>query len=147
MNYRDNPYVVTRREDYEALKKRGIDILFWNKNLVLEHGLRLEIQRDIFGKGNTEKSNIKFYKYAWSHKDYHVCENCRKHLLNYSATYVSHILSRGAHPETAYDLRNFNILCKECHDKWENPLTREGMNIYNRNKAIIKTLLKEYGQD
>lgn len=138
---------ITSREDYEKLKQRGIDALFYQRNFTLEHSLRVELQEELFGKGNHEASNIKFYRHAWNHKEVHKCENCMKPLPKYSATFVSHILSRGAHPETAYDLRNFNILCKECHAKWENPTLREDMKIYNRNNAIIKILKKEYEKD
>lgn len=139
-------YNITTREEYEKLKTKGFDALFFNKNFTLDHRLRLEIQEELFGKGNHQTNNQKFYRYAWNRKAFHRCEECMKPLPKYSATFVSHILSRGAHPETAYDLRNFNILCKECHDRWENG-DREEMRIYNRNNSIIKTLKKEYGKD
>ena len=139
-------FVVTEREDYEALKERGFDLLFGDKNLRLAFPLRKELQEEIFGKGNHQEANQKYYRMAWAHGGNsrgHYCEECKKPLERYSATYVSHILSRGAHPEMAYDLRNHNILCAECHRKWENG-DRESMRIYNHNTAIIKALKREY---
>lgn len=143
-------YIVDKREEYDALKQRGIDILFWNRELVLTHRLRVEIQQDIFGRGNHQDANQKFYRMAWEGSAApmdrgHFCQECHRHLENYSATYISHILSRGAHPEMAYDLRNFNILCPACHQKWENG-DRQKMRIWNKNEIIMNTLKKEYGE-
>ena len=141
-------YVVKTREEYEALKKRGFELLFGNKNLWLDINLRKEIQEEIFGRGNHQEANQKYYKMAWEHNlgyngQGHYCEECHKPLMKYSATYVSHILPRGAYPEMAYDLRNHNILCAECHRKWESS-KREEMHIYNKNQATINTLKREY---
>ena len=142
-------FEVTSREDYEALKKRGFDILFYYKNLRLNIDLRKELQEEIFGKGNHQERNQKYYRMAWEHSltqngQGHYCEECRKPLEKYSATYVSHILSRGAYPEMAYDLRNHNILCAQCHRNWECVSKRENMRIYNRNKSLIRQLKKDY---
>lgn len=141
-------YEVETREEYEALKKRGFDLLFGNKNLRLAFPLRRALQEEIFGKGNHQESNQKYYRMAWEHGASqsgrgHFCEECNKPLPNYSATYISHILSRGAYPEMAYDLRNHNILCAECHRKWENG-KREDMRIYNRNMSTIRLLKDDY---
>lgn len=141
-------YIVKTREEYDALKKRGIDILFGDKNLWLDIKLRKELQEEIFGKGNHQTANQKYYRMVWNHNlSYngrgHYCDECKKPLEAYSATYVSHILSRGAYPEMAYDLRNHNILCAQCHQKWENG-NREEMRIYKKNIATINTLKREY---
>lgn len=137
--------VISTKEDYKRLLSKGIDALFWNKNILLDHELRVELQKELFGDGNHQSNNQKFYRYAWNHKSDHRCEECCRPLPRYCATYISHIQSRGAHPETAYDLRNFNYLCPVCHSKWENG-DRESMKIWNRNKSIIKVLQNEYNQ-
>lgn len=141
-------YTITSREEYEALKARGIDALFYDKNLRLEIGLRKEIQEEIFGKGNHQRANQKFYRMAWEKSTprmgSHFCQECHRKLESYSATYISHILSRGAHPAMAYDLRNFNILCPECHARWEGSDNRK-MRINTQNEVIIKLLKSEYG--
>lgn len=138
--------IISDRSVYEQLKARGVDALFWNRSLELSHPLRIEIQQELFGRGNHQSNNQKFYRYAWGKKQEHRCEECCRPLPAYSATYISHIQSRGAHPETAYDLRNFNYLCPECHAKWENG-DRESMRIWTRNNSIIKTLKKEYATE
>ena len=144
----DEVVEITTREDYDKLKARGIDLLFGNHNLHLDINLRKEIQEEVFGKGNHQRNNQKFYKKAWegatSTMGMHFCEECHLPLREYSATFVSHILSRGAHPEMAYDLRNYNILCARHHEQWENG-DREKMRIWQRNKGIIEQLKKEYG--
>lgn len=141
--WRDKPYVIAERETYDKLKARGIDPLFWIDSIFLAPEIRKEIQEEIFGKGNHQAANQKFYKLAWGHKEHHKCEECMKPLPNYSASFVSHMLSRGAYPEAAYDLRNFNILCKECHARWENG-DRENMKIFQRNNYRIKFIKKDY---
>ena len=66
-----------------------------------------------------------------------------KPLSQYSAVHVSHILSRGAFPEMAKDPRNFNILCLEHHNQWENG-KRESMRINRYNEMIICLLRRDY---
>lgn len=141
--FKPAPYEITTREEYEKLKARGYDTLFWNDSLQLAPALRVEIQQEIFGKGNHQKSNQKFYRLAWNRKDTHKCEECMRPLPEYSATFISHMLSRGAHPEAAYDLRNYNILCPDCHHRWENG-DRENMKIWQRNNCRMKKILKDY---
>lgn len=135
------PPILFDREAYDSAVKRGIDPLCadaWKLPMSIE--LRKEIQRELFGKSASE--NQKFYRYCLEHKPM-VCEECKKPIRNPSAVNVSHILSRGAHPECRFDPRNVNILCFECHQKWENG-KREEMLIYNRNQYIIRQLKKEY---
>lgn len=108
----------------------------------LPHGERVELQRRLFGKGHTPAENSKFYRWVWAHYE-HRCEECSRPLPQYNATFVSHILTRGAHPEMAHDPRNVNILCKTCHDRWENG-DREGMRINLKNQYLITKLKKEY---
>lgn len=135
------PPILFDREAYDSAVKRGIDPLCadaWKLPMSIE--LRKEIQRELFGK--SASGNQKFYRYCLEHKPM-VCEECKKPIRNPSAVNVSHILSRGAHPECRFDPRNINILCFECHQKWENG-KREEMLIYNRNQYIIRQLKKEY---
>jgi hypothetical protein len=84
----------------------------------------------------------KFYKQAWESKE-HICEECGRYLVNFSPGYISHILSRGAHIDKAKDLRNVNILCFECHQKWEFG-DRKKMKIYDKNQITIQILKDEY---
>ena len=65
-------------------------------------------------------------------------------LKEYSATYISHILTRGAHPEMAHDPRNINILCFRHHNQWEHATTRRTMRIYRGNLLKVQELKKEY---
>lgn len=134
---------ITNREDYDALLKRGIDCLY-DKRYHLEIGLRREIQREKFGK-NDDEGNAKFYAYCIKHFP-NVCENCGKPIPHPWATNVSHILSRGSHPEMAHDPRNVNILCWECHELWEHKTTRNKLNPWfvEKNERTIQVLKQEY---
>ena len=75
-----------------------------------------------------------------------VCENCGKPIRYPWATNVSHILTRGAHPEMAFDCRNINILCMECHQLWEHKTTRNRLRLWfvEKNERTIEMLKKEY---
>ena len=134
---------ISTRADYDALLKRGIDALY-DKRYHLEIGLRREIQREKFGK-NDDEGNYKFYQYCLKHFP-PVCEHCGKPIPHPWATNVSHILTRGSHPEMAHDPRNINILCWECHELWEHAPTRAKLNPWfvEKNERTIETLKKEY---
>ncbi len=54
--------MITTREEYDALLKRGVDALC-DRRYPMEIGLRREIQREKFGKNN-EEGNAKFYAYC-----------------------------------------------------------------------------------
>lgn len=133
--------VISTREEYEYAHSRGIEPLI-EKKLPMDIRLRKEIQEELFGKGNHQSNNQKFYKWVWEHKK-HRCEECNKPLPRYSATYVSHIVSRGENPFFAYDPRNTNILCKECHDRWELKTTRGTMRIINNNTCLMNKFKDE----
>lgn len=111
----------------------------------IPHARRLELQRKLFGKGHTPAENERFYRFCWDNKP-HICEECMRPLRDYSAVYVSHILTRGAHPDMAHDPRNINILCLSCHNRWENG-DRQGMRIFRKNQLIINKLRQEYDTD
>ena len=142
------PIVINERYEYDYIIKRGFNPLIDIRNFRLEIGLRVEIQREIFGHcitgmGDIPAANERFFRWVWEHKP-HQCEECLKPLRNYSAVYCSHILTRGAYPEAAHDARNINILCFEHHNQWENG-NKTKMRIYPGNIRIIKTIKKEYG--
>ena len=137
------PVVIHTREDFESAVKRGFNPLCedaWKLPMAVD--LRREIQREMFGK-NDAAGNQKFYKYCLEHKPL-VCEECGCPINHPSAYNVSHILTRGAHPEMAHDPRNVNILCPKHHSAWEQATTRRGMLIEPKNERIIKQLKKEY---
>ncbi len=113
---------------------------------LLQDGLplreRMLEQWRIFGRGHDAQSNRKFYLWCWANK-MHYCEECGRMLPHYNASFVSHILSRGAFPEMAHDPRNVNILCLKCHAQWENG-NRQGMKIWPKNEKRIEILKEEY---
>lgn len=137
------PFVIDTREQYDLCRAHGIEPLI-DRRFAMEIRLRVSIQRELFGRGHTPEENEKFYRWCWEHKP-HICEECMRPLHHYSATYVSHILTRGAHPEMAHDPRNVNILCFDHHSTWENG-SRENMRIYRSNVFTIEQLKKEYGE-
>lgn len=106
-----------------------------------------EVQRSIRQSENRRYSRVsstnqKYYKWAWERSE-KKCEECRKKLKHYSASYVSHILSRGAYPELRDHPLNHNILCVKHHRQWESPIERKKMKIFPKNKKTILKLLKE----
>lgn len=135
------PFIIDSREQYNLCRAHGLEPLI-DRRFTLAVPLRVEIQGELFGRGHTPEENERFYRFCW--KVYpHFCQECMKPLSDYSAVYVSHILTRGAHPETAFDPRNVNILCFRCHSKWENG-RRDEMRIFLSNKKKIEQLRKEY---
>ena len=72
------------------------------------------------------------------------CEECGMELQVFLPNYISHILTRGAHPKLAFHPLNHNILCcglgtNGCHEKWEFQ-DRTKMLIYNKNVSRIEKL-------
>lgn len=130
--------------EYEYCISRGYDPLTDTVNFELPIKLRVELQNEIFGKfrAGIPQANAKFYRYCWDNKP-HRCEETLIPLYHYSSVFISHILSRGAHPEMAHDPRNVNILCLLSHAKWENG-NRIEMRIYPGNLKIIEQLKREY---
>lgn len=135
------PIVIDTRELYDFARKRGFEPLI-DRRFAVEINLRVSMQRELFGRGHTPEENERFYRFCWDHYP-HVCAETMRPLHEYSAAYVSHILTRGAHPEMAHDPRNVNILCLEMHNRWENG-DRQNMRIYQSNLLIIEMLKKEY---
>lgn len=137
------PVLIDTRELYELCKKHGFEPLLGLHLFPMDIRLRVSIQRELFGTGHTPQENEKFYRWCWEHYP-HRCAETMRPLREYSATYISHILTRGAHPEMAHDPRNVNILCFEMHNRWENG-DRKNMRIYRSNQMRIEQLKKEYG--
>lgn len=135
------PFLIDTREQYDLCKAHGIEPLI-DRRFAMEIRLRVSIQRELFGNGHSPEENERFYRWCWEHYP-HICAECMRPLRQYSATYVSHIMTRGAHPETAHDCRNVNILCFSHHSVWENG-NRKNMRIYQRNLQIVEELKKEY---
>lgn len=145
----NKPYPITERFEYDYCLQRGYEPLIDTKHFSLSVPLRIEIQKQVFGHcvfgrgADIMAANERFFKWVWQHKP-HYCEECMKPLNQYSATYCSHILTRGAHPEMAHDPRNINILCFDCHNRWEHETTRKGMRIYPANLLRIEELKRDY---
>ena len=135
--------LVTTREDYDILLSKGIDCLY-DPRFDLEIGLRIAIQKEKFGK-NDDEGNAKFYHYCLTHFPM-VCENCGKPIRYPWATNVSHILTRGAHPEMAHDPRNISILCAQCHELYEHSTTRDQLRMWyvEKTERVKEMLKKEY---
>tara|TARA_R110002020_G_scaffold440030_2_gene650607 strand:- start:51 stop:461 length:411 start_codon:yes stop_codon:yes gene_type:complete len=80
-----------------------------------------------------------FYKEIWGER-FHYCEECHKDLGDKWERYMfSHILSKGSNPAFRHDKDNINILCLECHQKWEFG-DKKSMGIYPENEEIIQML-------
>lgn len=135
------PFVIDTRELYDYARKRGYEPLI-DRRFAMEIHLRVSIQRELFGRGHTPEENERFYRWCWEHYP-HICSETMRPLRQYSATYISHILTRGAHPEMAHDPRNVNILSFEMHNRWENG-DRQNMRIYQMNQLTIQMLRNEY---
>ena len=124
-------------DEYLRLTHKGFCPLCDWRNFYLNFDLRVKLQRDIFGTGNHPEN-----RWVWEHRP-HYCEETMHPLPVFSAVHISHILSRGAHPEMAYDCRNVNILTFAAHQQWENG-NRKAMRIYEENQLIIEILKKDY---
>jgi len=133
---------IVDRAEYDYIVSRGFQpLLDWRK-FYMAIELRQLIQYEIFGHGNFQISNDKFYNWIWENKP-HFCEETGKPLHNYSSVFISHIISRGSDRRMSIDPRNVNILSFEMHQKWETGKKAE-MNIYSGNKIIINLLKKDY---
>lgn len=138
------PLFVTERWEYDYIVTRGYEPLLNTKLFRMDIGLRIAIQREKFGQGHSPEENERFYRWCWEHYP-HRCEETQRPLPSFSASYISHILTRGAFPEMAHDPRNINVLCVEMHNKWESG-NRKDMKIYRANQMRIEELKKEYQQ-
>ena len=139
------PVCIATHAEYELCKARGYEPLV-DRRFTMEIRLRVAIQRELFGTGHTPEENEKFYRWCWDHYP-HICAECMRPLHQYSATYVSHIMTRGAHPEMAHDPRNVRILCFKHHNQYEHRTTRKTMRIFCETERVISELKAEYLQN
>jgi hypothetical protein len=130
-------------ECYKYAKSKGYEPLT-DKRFEMPIKVRIDVQRYLFGAGHTPAENERFYRYCWELYP-HICEECMRPLTQFSATYISHIRTRGAFPEAAHDVRNVNILCFKHHNQWETG-NRKAMRIYPGNVQTIEQLTKEYNE-
>ena len=130
-------------ECYKYAKSKGYEPLT-DKRFEMPIKVRVDVQRYLFGTGHTQAENERFYRYCWDLYP-HICEECMRPLTQFSATYISHIRTRGAFPEAAHDVRNVNILCFKHHNQWETG-NRKAMRIYPGNVQTIEQLTKEYNE-
>ena len=130
-------------ECYKYAKSKGYEPLI-DKRFEMPIKVRIDVQRYLFGTGHTPAENERFYRYCWELYP-HICEECMRPLTQFSATYISHIRTRGAFPEAAHDVRNVNILCFKHHNQWETG-NRKAMRIYPGNVQTIEQLTKEYNE-
>lgn len=130
-------------ECYKYAKNKGYEPLT-DKRFEMPIKVRVDVQRYLFGTGHTPAENERFYRYCWDLYP-HICEECMRPLTQFSATYISHIRTRGAFPEAAHDVRNVNILCFKHHNQWETG-NRKAMRIYPGNVQTIEQLTKEYNE-
>ena len=128
--------MITTREEYDAAVRDGFEPLL-DMYCAIDHNLRLEVQRERF------PTNEAFYKYCWNMYP-HICTECLARLDGYSSVFVSHILTRGAHPDMAHDPRNVLILCARHHEQYEHRTTRKTMRIYEQTERIAEQLRAEY---
>jgi len=110
--------------------------------VVIPIRVRVDIQKILFYSKTRAGQMQKFYRWCWKHLQQR-CEETNTPLQFYSSVFISHIQSRGAHPEKSIDPRNINILIPDAHRQWENG-DKESMRIYWRNQRTIIRLNKEY---
>ena len=129
---------IASMAEYKLCKSRGFEPLL-DARFDLAIALRIRLQHQLFGSLFEHET---FYRWMWARKR-HICEETMRPLEQYSAAYISHILTKGAHPEMAHDPRNINILCYEAHNQWEFG-DRQKMRIFESNRLIIEKLKNEY---
>ena len=105
------------------------------------------------GSYGSERGNIRadeeFYERCFNNSD-HRCEECGRKLPEkfrdddgkiIARWQYSHIVPKSIAPELRHDMKNINILCLECHMKWENG-DRKSMSIYEENKRLFPQYVK-----
>lgn len=140
---------VKSRIFYNEIVSSGFNPLIDVIRFEMDIKLRVDIQREVFGhslssRGDVVAANNRFYHWMWQHKK-HICEETMRPLRNYSSAFISHILTRGAHPEMGHDPRNINILFTTAHNQWETG-DRKKMRIYPANMRTIELLKKDYSK-
>lgn len=95
-----------------------------------------------FTPSKTSKEDQTYFKSQWERLP-HFCLECGIELPGYSASFISHILSKGAHPALRHDPDNSQILCFSHHQQWDFG-NRKIMKIWAGNKKIVQRLLKKH---
>jgi len=145
---------IITRSDYDQAKEYGFEPLIDWRNFKMFFPLRTEIQHELFGAGNFQLENQKFYKWFYEHSVKSCAETGQpiheSHALNrrnvFSAKNVSHIITKGADRRAAIDPRNANLLIIDIHRIWDEGTLEQKreLNIYPMNKLIIKILKEDY---
>ena len=143
-----NSKLVKTLDEFFDLESDGYKPLIDWKHFRMPITLRLEIQHSLFGspvftRHSTVIANDKYYHYCWKNK-IQVCEECCIPLYEYSAKFISHIISKGAAPEMAHDPRASRILCFDCHQEAEHETTHRMMKIFETDQIILRLLNYEY---
>lgn len=133
---------INSRYEYDYCINRGYQPLIDWRLFKMKIDLRIEIQHELFVTADFSKANDRFYHYVWDNSP-HYCIETSKRLHNYSAVFISHIITKGSNRAMAIDPRNANVLCFEMHNKWEYGKRKE-MNVYPMNQLIIKMLKHDY---
>ena len=133
---------ISSRPEYDYAVKRGYCPLIDWRMFKMDIHLRIDIQHELFGAATFQLENIKFYHYVWNNS-IHNCSETGQPLHNYSAKFVSHIITKGSNRLLATDPRNVNILCFNMQQKWEYG-NRKEMNVYRMNQMIINILKTDY---
>ena len=81
------------------------------------------------------------YKNIWLKRE-HFCAECGC-FLGYErrAMFFSHILPKGKYPKLRHVEENIDLLCFECHYKWEFSGKRKEMKVYDEEKVLRLKLL------
>lgn len=146
------PVTITTWEEYTYCTDRGCQPLLYSPLVKMDIELRVEVQRELFGlckmgPNRIPQANERFYRWCWEFIQQdawpHWCEETGSPLYTYRAEQISHILSKGGHPDMAHDPRNINILTLRQHDRWENG-PRQQMQIYTGNMRRVELLKTEY---
>jgi hypothetical protein len=138
---------IDNRTEYQTALEIGFNPLMQWRYFEMNIRLRVVIQEELFGSISFVKENELFYRYMWNNS-INVCEETGIELYEYSASYISHIISKGSDRRMATDPRNVNILCLNKHNRWEfgDIKVRKGMNIYPQNKIVIDLLKRDYAK-
>ena len=131
-------------EAYYIAREKGFEPLMNSIFFELDINTRVMIQRELFGKFSP-KNHGKFYRFVWNNKS-HKCQETGVELYHYKAIHISHILTKGAHPEMMYDIRNTNIIIGEIHNIWDHGTIeqKKKLLIWRLNQPIIELLKNEY---
>ena len=138
------PIPIRSTAEYDVIKNFWYHPLIYDTFFNIDIRTRITVINTLFGKP-CPANDDRFFRWMWKHRP-HVCQEYFAPLHEYSAVHISHIITKGSHPEMRYDPRNINILSLKAHNEWEfgTQEQRRKMNIYPQNQRIIKILKSEY---